>query len=95
MSGYAVFQAYDGKAAEELCSALPDIRLVVLNTFGTGIDLGELVATVRQAHPAMPILHIGNTAPSSLPSDVPTIAEDFTPDSLLLAVEALMDGKDD
>jgi hypothetical protein len=90
MSGYAVFQAYDGKAAEELCTVLPDIRLIVLNTFGTGIDPGKLVAAVRQAHPGMPVLHIGNTVPPSLPADVPTLAEDFTPDSLLLAVEALM-----
>jgi hypothetical protein len=30
MSGYRVFQAYDGQAAEELCSLLPDVGLLVL-----------------------------------------------------------------
>ena len=95
MSGYAVFQAYDGQAAEELCSQLGDIRLLVLNTYGTGIDLSELIGAVRQDHPQMPVLHIGNTIPPSLPPNVPTLREDFTPDSLLLAVEALIDGIDD
>ena len=94
MSGYAVFQAYDGLATEELCAQLPDIRLVVLNTYGTGTDLRELIQGVRRAHPGMPVLHIGDTIPPSLPSDVPTLGEDFTPDALLLAVAALMDGRD-
>jgi hypothetical protein len=93
MSGYAVFQAYDALATEELCAQLPNIRLVVLNTYGTGTDLGELIRGVRRVHPGMPVLHIGNTIPPALPADVPTIAEDFTPDKLLLAVETLMDGQ--
>ncbi|HET6798887.1 MAG TPA: hypothetical protein VFH40_17155 [Gemmatimonadales bacterium] len=90
MSGYRVYQAYDGLAAEELCGQLADIELLVLNTFGTGIDLGELIRTVRQQRPNMPVLHIGNSVPESMPPDVPTLAEDFTAEALLLAVEALM-----
>ena len=90
MSGYTVFQAYDGLAAEELCVQLEDIELLVLNTFGTGIDVGELIRVVRQRRPNLPVLHIGNSVPDSLPPDVPTLAEDFTADSLLLAVEALI-----
>ena len=90
MSGYAVFQAYDGQAAEELCLELPDIELLVLNTFGTGIDVGELIRAVRQRRPNLPVLHIGNSAPDSLPLDVPTLAEDFSADTLLRSVAALM-----
>lgn len=90
MSGYTVFQAYDGLAAEELCLQLEDIELLVLNTFGTGIDLGELIQVIRRRRPNLPVLHIGNSIPDFLPPDVPTLAEDFTAGSLLLAVEALM-----
>ena len=90
MSGYAVFQAYDGQAASELCGQLDNIDLLVLNTFGTGIDLGELIRDVRQERPDLPVLHIGNSVPEGVPADVPTLAEDFTADTLLLAVEALM-----
>jgi CheY-like chemotaxis protein len=90
MSGYTVFQAYDGLAAEELCVQLEDIELLVLNTFGTGIDVGELIRVVRQRRPNLPVLHIGNSVPDSLPPDVPTLAEDFTADGLLHAVEALI-----
>lgn len=92
MSGYAVFQAYDGLAAKELCAQLQSIDLLVLNTIGTGTDVGELIRAIRQRHPDMPVLHIGNTTPETLPSDVPTLAEDFTPDTLLLSVKELIDG---
>ena len=86
MSGYAVFQAYDGRAAQELCLQLPHIELLVLNTFGTGIDLGDLIRGVRQHHPDLPVLHIGNSVPDSVPPDVPTLPEDFTSVGLLDAV---------
>ena len=69
------------------------IWVLVLNTFGTGIDIGELIQSVRQRHPRLPPLHIGNTIPASLPPDVPTLAEDFTADTLLLSVEALTDAR--
>jgi hypothetical protein len=91
MSGYCVFQAYDGPAVEELCAELPNIELVVLNTFGTGINTGDLVRRVRAATPGLPVLHIGTSIPEGLPSDVPTLPETFTPDTLLSTVSALMD----
>ena len=90
MSGYNVFQAYDGVAAAELCAELDDIELLVLNTYGTGIDVAEVIRLVREEHPDMPVLHIGNSVPESLPPDVPTLAEDFNSETLLIAVEALM-----
>src|SRR6476660_7186028 len=67
MSGYAVFQAYDGRAAEELCDLLPDIDLLVLNTFGTGVNLQELVGNIRADHPDLAVLHIGKDNPPGLP----------------------------
>ena len=91
MSGYAVFQAHDGWAAQELCLLLPNIDLLVLNTYGTGIDVSELCRSVRHAKRGLPILHIGSTTPPGLPSDVPTLAEQFTADSLLLTVQGLIE----
>jgi hypothetical protein len=90
MSDYAVFQAHDGYAAQELCTLLPDIELLILNTYGTGIDVGELCQNVRTHKHGLPILHIGSTIPENLPGDVPTLAEDFTAESLLLTVRALV-----
>ena len=91
MSDYCVFQAHDGHAAEELCVRLPEIALLVLNTYGTGIDVGDLIRRVRMAKPGLPVLHIGSTIPDGMPGDVPTLAEVFTPDHLLLAVSTLIE----
>ncbi len=91
MSDYCVFQAHDGLAAEELCQALPEIALLVLNTYGTGIDVGGLVRRVRLASPGIQVLHIGSTIPAALPDDVPTIPEVFTAEFLLSYVSALVE----
>jgi response regulator RpfG family c-di-GMP phosphodiesterase len=91
MSGYCVFQAYDGQAARELCRELPDIDLLVLNTLGTGTDTPSLIRTVRAFHPGLPVLHIGSSVPADLPADVPTLAESFTAEELLRAVSSLCD----
>jgi response regulator RpfG family c-di-GMP phosphodiesterase len=90
MSGYTVFQAHDGWAAQELCVLLPNIELLVLNTYGTGIDVGELCWSVRSSKHGLPILHIGSTTPHGLPADVPTLCEQFTAETLLSTVGALM-----
>lgn len=90
MSGYCVFQAYDAQAARELCRELPDIGLLVLNTTGTGTDTPTLVRDIRENHPDLPVLHIGSSALDGMPTNVPTLAESFTADQLLLAVELLM-----
>ena len=44
MSRYCVFQVHDGRAAEERCKRMPEIALLVVNTYGTGIDVGDLVS---------------------------------------------------
>ena len=92
MSGYCVFQAYDGQAAAELCRKLPDIGLLVLNTGGTGMYPPALVRTVREIHPGLPVLHIGNSTLPGMPPGVPTLEESFTADQLLSAVGALVPG---
>ena len=92
MSGYCVFQAHDGQAADELCRELPDIELLVLNTFGTGTDTPSLIRTIRASHPGLPVLHIGSSVPSGLPANVPTLPESFTADELLKTVARLCDG---
>jgi hypothetical protein len=91
MSGFNVFQAHDGYAAEELCILMPDIELLIVNTYGTGIDVGVLCRNVRAIKPELVVLHIGSSIPDSLPADVPTLSEEFTADSLLQTVEAMMD----
>jgi hypothetical protein len=91
MSDYCVFQAHDGLAAEELCQRMPEIALLVLNTYGTGIDVGGLVRRVRVASPGIQVLHIGSTIPDGLPEDVPTIPEVFTPEFLLNTVSTLIE----
>jgi response regulator RpfG family c-di-GMP phosphodiesterase len=90
MTGYCVFQAHDGYAAQELCVELPRIDLLILNTHGTGIDNGDLVRGLRAVKPGFPVLHIGLSAVAGLPADVPTIVEGFGPEALLQAVHTLL-----
>ena len=92
MSGYCVFQAYDGEAAAELCRELPDIGLLVVDTKGTGMYTPALVRTTRKIHPGLPVLHIGKSIIPGMPPGVPTLEESFTADQLLSAVGALVAG---
>ena len=90
MSGYNVFQAYDGLAAEELCAQLDRIDLLVLNTLGTGLDIAALIDNVRSRTPGLPVMHIGTERPEGLPADVPSVKETFTSESLLETVQSLI-----
>jgi CheY-like chemotaxis protein len=91
VNGYDVFQALDGYAAEELCGALPNVKLLAVNAYRTGIGVGELCRRIRAAKPGLPILHIGSSLPDSLPVYVSTLPEIFTPERLLQTVEKLID----
>jgi hypothetical protein len=91
MSGFCVFQAHDGYAAGELCILLPNIDLLIVNTYGTGIDVGVLCRNVRAVKPGLAVLHIGSCIPDSLPADVPTLSEEFTAEGLLQTVEGMID----
>jgi DNA-binding NtrC family response regulator len=90
MSGFVVFQAYDARAALELCAELPNIELLILNTTGTGTDSPTLVRGIREKHPNLPALHIGPAALDGMPQNVPTLDESFTADQLLAAVRKLL-----
>jgi response regulator RpfG family c-di-GMP phosphodiesterase len=90
MSGYHVFQAYDGQAAQELCAYMPEVDLLVLNTEGTGMDTPELVHLVRQIHPGLPVLHIGKAPIPGMPDDVLNLTDAFGADQLLAAVRTLV-----
>jgi CheY-like chemotaxis protein len=92
MNGYQVFQAYDGQAAVELCLQMPNISLLVLNTYGTGVDTPTLVRQVRKNTPGLPALHIGKAPVPGMPSDVVNLYESFTSDQLLSTVRQLMAG---
>jgi hypothetical protein len=91
LNEYCVFVADGGLAAEELCRRMPDIALLVLNTFATGIDAGHVVGRIRLANPGVQILHIGAPFLADLPDDVPTIPEVFTAELLLSYVTALIE----
>lgn len=90
MTGYAVFQAYDGLAAEELCASLGTISLLVLNTEGSGVDTPGLVKKIRATTPGLPVLHIGKSAIPGMPEDVTNLPESFTAAELLGAVTSLI-----
>ena len=90
MSGYAVFQAYDGEAAEQLCNSLPGIRLLVLNTEGSGTNTPALVRGCRDAIPGLPVLHIGKSAIPGMPADVRNLSDAFNAEQLLAEVRGLL-----
>jgi|SRR5689334_5479763 len=90
MSGYSVFQAYNGEAAEELCRDLHGIALLILNTEGTGVDTPALVRSIRKRHGTLPVLHIGSVPIPGMPSNVHHLAESFTADQLLETVSAIV-----
>jgi CheY-like chemotaxis protein len=88
---YCVFQAHDARAAEELCTRMPDIALLVLNTYGPALAVGELTRRVRLASPRIKILHIGLLDPDGKPDDVSTIPEEFTSEFLVTTVRTLIE----
>jgi hypothetical protein len=90
MSGYAVFQAYDGEAASDLCRYMPEIDLLVLNTEGSGVNTPHLVEGVRRAHPGLPVLHIGARPIPGMPADVENLPDTFRMNELLDTVRSLL-----
>ncbi|MEO7986750.1 MAG: response regulator [Gemmatimonadales bacterium] len=94
---HCVFQASDGVAALELALSLRNVDLLVSNTHMEGLNGPQLIRQTRQKLPHLPILYIKNHdaehegVPEGLPPDVPTLAEPFTAQQLLAAVEPLID----
>lgn len=94
MSGYGVFQAYDGEAAAAICRYMPEIDLLVLNTEGTGVDTPQLVQEIREVHPGLPVIHIGREPIPDMPPDVKDLPDTFSVEELLATVRALIGGGD-
>ena len=90
MSGYAVFQAYDGLAALQLCQYMPDIELLVLNTEGSGTDVRTLVQSIRDFRPGLRVVHIGTAPVPGMPAGVPHLPESMTPEALLETVRTVI-----
>lgn len=90
MSGYCVFSAYDGQAAQELCCSLPAISLLVLNTHVDGMDEAVLFRAIRARCLHLPILHVDTHRGPLIPEDIPTLTEPFTGEALLEAVAGLL-----
>jgi CheY-like chemotaxis protein len=92
-AGHCVFGAYDGASALELVVQLPFIDLVVTNTRLGVVDGPELMRRARKIRPDLPIIHIihdGGDEFHSVPPDILTLREPFTPEQLLIAVRDLM-----
>jgi DNA-binding response OmpR family regulator len=90
---YCVFQAYDGLSAYELTLGLRVVDLLITNTKMPGLSGPELIHQIRRQLPALPILYIRNPGAgplASLPPDVITLEDPFTPEQLLAAVRTLL-----
>ena len=92
---HCVFQAYDGLAALELCLHLRRIDLLITNTSMPGLNGPQLIRRVREELPTLAILYVKNldspdVIPDSLPPDVPTLREPFTPEQLRATVRPLL-----
>lgn len=93
---HCVFQASDGLSALELALSLRNIDLLVSNTYMKGLNGPQLIRQTRQKLPHLPILYIKNHdvehegVPEGLPPNVPTLAEPFTAEQLLAAVQPLL-----
>ena len=94
-SGCRVFAAYDARAAYDLV-AQHQVDLVVTNSCVGQVAGDHLVNALRRVRPALPILHISagrqqdREVEAKIPADVPSLAEPFTAQELLVAVRALL-----
>jgi DNA-binding response OmpR family regulator len=97
--GHAVFHAFDGLAAVQLCVGLNVVDLLVSNTRVEGMDGFELIADLRKLLPALCVLYLASTGQSSLeleshlPTDVPVLREPFAAEELVSAVRALLNSE--
>jgi hypothetical protein len=91
LNGFHVFQAYDEQGAEELCRYLPGVRLLVLNTDGTDVDVIRLVDRIRAETPNLPVLHIGSEVPHGLPADIRSLSPAYGLDGLPATAERLIE----
>ena len=91
-AGHCVFAAYDGNSACELALIIPDLDLLVTNTRMGTVSAIELIRSVREKKPHLPILHVGEPLQDEdgLLRDVPNLREPFTAAQLLDQAAALV-----
>ena len=91
-AGHCVFAAYDGNSACELTLLIPDLDLLITNTRWGSTTNRDLIKSVRDKRPGLPILHIGEPMPNpdGLLDDVPALREPFTATQLLEKVRELV-----
>ena len=91
-AGHCVFAAYDGNSACELALLIPDLDLLITNTRWGFVSNRDLIKSVRNRRPGLPILHIGEPMPNpdGLLDDVPALREPFTAHQLLEKVRELV-----
>ena len=91
-AGHCVFAAYDGNSACELALVIPDLDLLITNTRWGSTTNRDLIKSVRNKRPGLPILHIGDPMPNpdGLLDDVPALREPFTAEQLMEEVRKLV-----
>jgi DNA-binding response OmpR family regulator len=81
-AGHTVFAIYNAIYAAEAVLRVPRLDLLVANTRMRGMSIVELVRSVREARPDLPILHIGEPLDESFPG-VANLREPWTGEQLL------------
>jgi DNA-binding NtrC family response regulator len=95
--GNAVFHAYDTLSATQLAFSLDVCHLLISNTRVEGAFGIDLIRSLRERLPALPMLYLANIGLSTpeleaqLPADVPILREPFTADQLRAVVRPLME----
>jgi two-component system, OmpR family, response regulator len=95
--GNAVFPAYDTLSAAQLAFSLDVCHLLISNTRVEGVFGIDLIRSLRERLPALPIVYLANIGRSTpeleaqLPADVPILREPFTADQLRAVVRPLME----
>ncbi|HET9769212.1 MAG TPA: response regulator, partial [Thermoanaerobaculia bacterium] len=97
--GYVVLEAGNGDEAVRLAGQAGPVHLVLTDGVMPGIELGDMIATLRSLQPrAKVLLMSGYTGElkarlGSLGSDLPFLAKPFTSDALLRKVGEVLDGR--
>lgn len=89
-AGCRVIEAYDGVACYELALEIPAVRLLVVNSHLGELDGPALIERIRTELPHVAVLHVGSDPEGRVPLDVPTLAEPFSAEELLVAVKGLL-----
>jgi DNA-binding response OmpR family regulator len=88
-AGYTVFAIYNAIYAVEAALQVPRLDLLVANTRLQGMSIVDLIRSVREVKPDLPILHVGEPLDDSFPG-VANLREPWTDEQLLSLVGELV-----